>query len=289
MAAVECTDGRGVMRRLVLGLVAIAGCAAAAVAVAALGSPAAEAPAHITGTLYVVRPTGAFEWDLVTIRNGEVLSTQHRGQPPLAARNRPRTSLSSRQLFGTTHVVNGHLSTDLTACEPLAISPNGMSAACLRSDGRGTLTVFRLAQPAKTQRNTTVTVGELSRMMMGFVSDARLAVVADDETCPFFRRADRRYADEPQGRVRIVDMTGKLVGSGPCVHGVVAGDGRLAYLQHDPMEQPLYSLDGRTWSKGTPATFDGSGSLLVIDEHRDLVDTHGRLVAHNVGAAFWTR
>ena len=87
----------------------------------------------------------------------------------------------------------------------------------------------------------------------------------------------------------MVDMAGKIVGSGPCVHGLVAGDGKLAYLQHDPMEQPLYSLDGRTWSKGTPATFDGSGSLLVIDEHGDLVDTHGRLVAHDVGMAYWSR
>ncbi|HTD36417.1 MAG TPA: hypothetical protein VK669_02790 [Candidatus Limnocylindrales bacterium] len=146
-----------------------------------------------------------------------------------------------------------------------------------------------MAHPTETQENVPVTVGEFSRRMMGFVSEGRLAVVTDDESCPFFRRADRRFAEEPQGRVKIVDMTGKTVGSGPCVHGLVAGDGKLAYLQHDAMERPLYSLDGRTWSQGTPATFAGSGSLLVIDERGDLVDTQGRLVTRDVSAAFWTR
>jgi len=269
----------------VLQVILVAGCSAREPAVTA---HRATTPARITGTLYVVRPNGS-EWDLLTIRDGVVVSTDHHRPPPLAARNKPRASLQRRAFFGGTHVENGHLSTDATACEPLAISPGGVNAACLRGDGRGTLTVFRVANPAKTQRNAAVTVGEYSRHMMGFLSDARLAVIADDASCPFFRRADRRYSAEPQGRVRIVDMTGRLVGAGPCVHGLAAGDGKLAYLQHDAMEHPLYSLDGRTWSNGFPATFDGSGSLLLIDELRDLVDARGRLVAHHVSDAFWTR
>jgi len=125
--------------------------------------------------------------------------------------------------------------------------------------------------------------------MMGFMTDDTLVVVADDLSCPLFRRADGRYADEPQGRIKLLNMAGKIIGTGPCAHGVVVGDGKLAYVQHDPAEKPLYSLDGRTWSPGMPATFDGSGSLLIIDENRDLTDTRGRLVAHNVFAAYWTR
>jgi hypothetical protein len=276
------------MRRLVLGLVLTAGCAATALAVTAR-SPRAQSLERVKGTLYVVRSTGTVRWDLVKIRDGRVVSTKRQELPPLAARNRPQTSLPRQHFFGGDHMGNGRFYTDTTACDPMAISPNGVNAACLRSDGHGTLTVFRVARPTETQKNAPVTVGEYSRLMMGFVSEGRLAVVADDESCPFFRRADRRFAEEPQGRVKMVDMAGKIVGSGPCVHGLVAGDGKLAYLQHDSMELPLYSLDGRTWSKGTPATFDGTGSLLVIDEHRDLVDTHGRLVARDVGAAFWTR
>jgi hypothetical protein len=273
------------MHRVVMALLLIAGCSARE---PALTAHRATTPARITGTLYVVRPNG-WDWDLLTIRDGVIVSTDHDRPPPLAARNKPRASLQRHAFFGGTHVENGHLSTDATACEPLAISPGGVSAACLRSDGHGTLTVFRIADPAKTQKNAAVTVGEYSRHMMGFLSDERLAVVADDESCPFFRRADGRYANEPQGRVRIVDMTGRLVGAGPCVHGLAAGDGKLAYLRHDAMEHPLYSLDGRTWSNGSPVTFDGSGSLLLIDDFRDLVDTRGRLVARHVSDAFWTR
>jgi hypothetical protein len=276
------------MHRVILALLLIAGCLAREPATTMHRATAVERPERIAGTLYVVRPNG-WDWDLLTIRDGVVVATDHNRPPPLAARNKPRTSLPQLDLFGGNHVKGDQFYTDATACEPLAISPGGLNAACLRSDGRGTLTVFRVANPAKTQRNAAVTVGEYSRHMMGFLSDDRLAVVADDEACPFFRRADGRYANEPRGRVRIVDMTGRLVGAGPCVHGLAAGDGKLAYLQHDAMEHPLYSLDGRTWSNGSPATFDGSGSLLVIDDDRDLVDTRGRLVAHHVSDAFWTR
>lgn len=275
-------------RRLALGLVLLAGCSAAQ-SVTARHTPVAHGVARIKGTLYVVRPTQPLQWDLVTIRDGVVLSTHHRRDPPLAARNQPRTSLPWQSLFGGTHLGKGGVYTDRTACDPLAISPNGGNAACLRSDGRGTLTVFRVAHPTETQKNANVTVGELSPAMMGFVSEDRLAVVADDESCPFFRRADGRYADEPQARVKIVNMAGKIIGSGPCAHGLIAGDGKLAYLRHDPIQHPLYSPDGRTWSNGTPATFDGSGTLLIIDENGDLTDTHGHLVAHHVSAAFWMR
>jgi hypothetical protein len=247
---------------------------------------------RVAGTLHLVRPASAsLQWEAATMQDGEIVSTvAGRPEVPLIARNKPEISLSPlKELFGGTHVGRSFVYTDKTACQPLAISPNGVNGACLRVDGHGTLTLFRVADPVNTQRNTAVTVGEYSRLMMGFLSDDRLAVVADDLSCPFFRRADRGYADEPQARVKVLDMSGAAVATGPCVHGVVVGDGRMAYLQHDSNEKPLYSLDGQTWSPGTPATFDGRGALLIIGGNFDLTDTSGRLVAHDVAEAYWTK
>jgi hypothetical protein len=229
-------------------------------------------------------------YTVVTIRDGVVVSTRADKPTLLRARDKPEMSISSAQmLFGGTHAKNGSVYTDTTACQPIAISPNGVNAACLRIDGKGTLTLYSLSDPVHTQFNVRATVGEFSARMMGFTSDRELAVVADDDSCPFYRRSDGKYADEPQARVKVIDMHGMVLKSGPCVHGIIVGDDRIAYLTHDPSGNALYSVDGDHWLSGQPMTFDGSGELLFIDGDSNLLDRKGRLIAPNVVGGYWTK
>jgi hypothetical protein len=242
------------------------------------------------GMLHLLRVSKDLSVTVITIKDGVVTSIERGEDPLIRARNKPKIELShSEELFGGTHVANGAVYTDTTACRPLAISPNGVKAACLRSDGKGTLVLFDLSSPSTTQYNTKITVGEDSTMMLGFLSDGKLAVVADDSSCPFYRRSDRAFSDEPQARVKVIDMRGAVLNSGPCVHGVVVGDKRLAYFTHDPFGNGLYSLNGHTWFRGRPMAFNGAGQLLLIDDSGNLVDRHGRLIAADINDGYWTK
>lgn len=246
-----------------------------------------KAPA-IKGTLHLFRRVREIEHTVINVRDGRVVPTGD-VESIVRARDFPEKAISvADQFFGGNHTVGGTVETDATACQPLAISPHGINVACLRSDGMGTLTLFRLANPNKTQRNMKFTVGTYSTQMMGFLSDNLLAVVVDDDSCPFYRRADGQYADEPQARLVVINMRGVVQKSGPCVHGVVVGDNEVAYLSHDAWGNATYSLNGRGWLAGYPTTFDGSGQLLFMDGN-NLLDHRGRLIASNVDYAYWTK
>ncbi len=246
-----------------------------------------KAPA-IKGTLHLFRRVREIEHTVITVRDGKVVRTGD-SEMLLRARDFPEKTISlAEEVFGGTHTVGDTVETDATACQPLAISPHGINVACLRIDGMGTLTLFRLANPDKTQRNMKFTVGTYSTQMMGFLSDNLLAVVVDDDSCPFYRRADGQYADEPQARFLVINMRGVVQKSGHCVHGVVVGDNKVAYLSHDLSGNATYSLNGRDWLVGYPTTFDGSGQLLFIDGN-NLLDQRGRLIASNVDGAYWTK
>ena len=247
------------------------------------GEPHAQTPAPpIAGTLYVFHTSTSGQ----TGPGVEILhdGKQMAGTVPadvLIARDKPSVRLSTKPFLGATR-------NDPKSCEPIAISADGTWAACLRSDGRGTLTLFKLADPRHSQRTTGLHVSVNSRRMAGFVGHT-LAVAADDNSCPQFYRTDAHFSFEPRARLYIIDMRGKQLHKGPCIHGLIAGEHKLAYISHDTTEKPFYSFDGTTWSPGLAMTFDGGDHLLVINPYDQLIDDQGRLVSDDAVDAWWTR
>jgi hypothetical protein len=247
------------------------------------GEQKASTPAPpIAGTLYVFHtsstPRGA--QGVEVWRDGKLLAHPAPGDV-LIARDKPAIRLSTAPLFGKAR-------NDPKICDPVAISPDGMWAACLRSDGRGTVTVFKIADPQHTQRSTSLHVTVYSRRMAGFEGHA-LAVAADDDTCPAFYRTDAQFAFEPRARLYVIDTNGKRLHKGPCIHGVIAGAHKLAFISHDTREQPFYSYNGTNWNPGLALTFDGTDHLLILNQYDQLIDEQGRLVSDDVVDAWWTR
>jgi hypothetical protein len=247
------------------------------------GEPHAQTPAPpIAGTLYVFHPSDKPDSQAVVdvLHDGKRLAHPPPGDV-LIARDKPTIRLSTTPLFGKAHL-------DPKSCEPIALSHDGKYGACLRSDGLGTVTIFSLADPPHTQRDTPLHVALNSRRMAAFVGDT-LAVAADDATCPAFYRTDAQFSFEPRSRLFVVDMRGKLLRKGPCVHGVIGGTKKLAFIGHDTNENPLYSLDGSSWDPGLATTFDGDDHLLIVNQYNQLIDDQGRLVSEGVVDAWWTR
>lgn len=199
----------------------------------------------------------------------------------LIARDKPAVRLSTTRLFGMIPI-------DPRSCEPIALSPDGRYAACLRRDGLGTVTIFSLADPQNTQHDTRLHVALNSRRMAAFIGDT-LAVAADDTTCPAFYRTDAHFSFEPRARLFVVDMRGKQLRKGPCIHGVIGGTKKLAFIGHDTKEKPFYSFDGISWDPGLALTFDGDDHLLVINQYDQLIDDQDRLISDQVVDALWTR
>jgi hypothetical protein len=245
--------------------------------------PLAQTPAPpIAGTLYIFHPSNKPGGRLVVdvVHDGKRLAHAPPGDV-LIARDRPALRLSMAPLFAKTRL-------DPKSCEPIALSGEGTYGACLRSDGQGTLTVFSLADPQHTQHDTSLHVAVASSHMAAFVGNT-LAVAADDLTCPSFYRTDAQFAFEPRARLFVVDMRGKQLRKGPCIHGLIAGTKKLAFIGHDTNERPFYSFDGTSWDPGMAMAFDGSDHLLVVNQHDQLIDDQGRLVSDDVVDALWTR
>jgi hypothetical protein len=174
-------------------------------------------------------------------------------------------------------------------CRNVAISPNGLLGACVLMQAQAIVAIFRVANPTALH-NTHIIVDDVGAPLEGFLDDSRLAVIADDESCPFFRRADGNFSEEPQARLLVIDQAGRVLSRGACAHGVVTGDGVFALIGHDPEERPLYSLDdGKTWKLGEPVAFDGNNQVLLVNQHWQLVDSIGRLIADNAASAMWTK
>jgi hypothetical protein len=247
------------------------------------GGPRAQTPAPpIAGTLYVFHTSTTREGGPVVeiLHDGRRLSNPAPGDV-LIARDRPSIRLSTALMFVTGRI-------DAKSCEPIAISHDGTWAACLRSDGLGTVVIFNLSDPQHTQRNTGLHVAVNSRRMAGFEGNT-LAVAADDTTCPAFYRTDAHFAFEPRARLYVIDLHGRQLNKGACIHGVIAGEHRLALISHDTTDKPFYSYDGTNWNPGLPIAFDGGDHLLVLNQYNQLVDDQGRLVSEDVVDAWWTR
>lgn len=247
------------------------------------GEPLAQTSAPpIAGTLYIFHPSDKPNAELVVdvVHDGKRLAHAPPGDM-LIARERPARRLSTAPLFGNAR----H---DPKNCEPIAISGEGTYGACLRSDGQGTLTIFSLADPQRTQRDTSLHVAVASSRMVAFVGNT-LAVAADDLTCPSFYRIDAHFSFEPRARLFVVDVRGKQLRKGPCIHGLVAGAKKLAFISHDTSEKPFYSFDGSSWNPGMAMAFDGADHLLIVNQHDQLIDDQGRLVSEDVVDALWTR
>jgi hypothetical protein len=243
--------------------------------------PQISAP-PIAGTLYIFHPSDRPDGRPVVDvwRNG----TRVAHPPPgdvLIARDKPTIRLSSARLFGMIPI-------DPKSCEPIALSPDGRYAACLRADGYGTVTIFSLADPQDTQHDTRLHVALNSRRMAAFVGNT-LAVAANDLTCPQFYRTDAHFSFEPRARLFVVDMRGKQLRKGPCIHGVIGGTKKLAFIGHDTKEKPFYSFDGVSWDPGLALTFDGDDHLLIVNQYDQLIDDQDRLVSDQVVDAMWTR
>ena len=237
--------------------------------------PAQTSP-PIAGTLYVTHLSqrGSAP-DISIVRDGVVMPNPA-PSGVLIAREKPSIIFPTLQLHGR------------RPCEPVAISPRGIYGACLRADGRGSVILFAIASPSA-QRESAAHVRVNTAHMIGFLNDGELAVAADDDTCPSYARGDAVYSYEPRSRLWELRTDGSIMRKGPCVHGIVVGDKRIALLFHDPKEQPEFSFDGSTWQPGFPVTFDGDDHLLIINKWDQLVDEQGRLVATDVVDASWTR
>ena len=247
--------------------------------------PSASAPATtappIAGTLYIMHPSDHPDGHPdIEVRHDGVLVQRPTVVGELVARDKPSVRVSTALMLSGTR-----------RCEPLAISPHGVYVACLKADGNGTVAVFKLAHPAATLHDTRVRISVDTHHMAGFVSDDRLALAGDDTTCPMYYRTDAHvYSAEPRARLFIVDApSAKTVKPGVCVHGLVAGDGKVAYIGHDASEEPQYSLDGTHWSPGLAVAVDGGGNVLAIAPNNDLADDQNRVVSHDVVDAVWTR
>jgi len=210
------------------------------------------------------------------VRNGAVMASPG-PTGVLIARDNPSVTFPTTPLGGRRQ------------CEPVAISPHGVYGACLRADGFGSVIIFRLAHPASTQIQSPAQVTMNSSHMAGFLNERQLAVAADDHSCPAYHRGDARRAYEPRARLWVIGTDGVLERKGPCVHGLVVGTKKIAFIIHDSKEHPWYSFDGKTFRPGLAATFDGGDHLLVINEWDQLVDESDRLVAKDVADALWTR
>lgn len=243
--------------------------------------PQTSAP-PIAGTLYVFHPSDRPDSQPIVdvLRDGRRLA-----HPPaeevLIARDEPAVRLSTAPLLGSAP-------RDRRRCAPIALSHDGRFGACLRSDGFGTVTIFSLADPQHTQRDTSLHVTVNSRRMAAFIGNA-LAVAADDLTCPAFYRTDAHFSFEPRARLYVVDLRGKQLRKGACIHGVVAGTKKLAFIGHDTTEKPFYSFDGKSWDPGMAMTFDGDDHLLIVNQYDQLIDDQDRLVSEDVVDALWTR
>lgn len=266
-----------VIRRVTLLLLTPLACAFVAGCVAPPPPGLPEGTATVSGTLYVFHLSeGNGATQLV-----EVLRSGSPASPPTArpdvrnlliARDNPKKTLSLAPLS------NG--------CEPIAISPNGVYGACLAS---GTVVIFTRARPETIRHATGFHITVRAERIAGFLADDSLAIAADDLSCAAFKRSDRRYGYEPRTRLRILTTRGVLLRSGPCIHGLVTGDKKIALVGHDGNQQPQYSFDGMAWRPGLPVTFDGDDHLLVINKFDQLVDEQNQLVARDVVDAFWTR
>jgi hypothetical protein len=272
----------GQAMKITLGAILMLACLAAA---GCSMRPSASAPATtappISGTLYIMHPSDHPDGHPdIEVRHDGVLVQRPTVVGELVARDNPSVRVS------TTLMLSG-----AQRCEPLAISPHGVYVACLKADGNGTVAVFKLAHPAATLRNTRLHISVDTHHMAGFVSDDRLAIAADDTTCPLYYRTDAHvYAAEPRARLFIIDAsTAKTVKPGLCVHGLVVGDGKIAYIGHDASEEPQYSFDGTHWSPGLAVVVDGGGDVLAIGSNNDLADDQNRVVSHDVVDAVWTR
>jgi hypothetical protein len=263
--------------------------------------PYATVPAPtIRGTLYVTRTTskdqlypnvdvyrdgkqvGSFPWIELAGPPGHRIMHSRR---VLLARNDPSISIRDFSI--------PEFSLDRSwrdpECTNVAISPKGVLGACVIKGAKFTLAIFRVGQAAA-RRDTHIVVDDVGRPLEGFLDDSRIAVIANDESCPFFRRADRHFSDEPQARLMVVDQTGKVLSRGACAHGVITGDGVFALIGHDSQERSQYSLDdGKTWLTGEAVAFDGGNHVLLVNMHRQLVDSMGRLVADEAAGATWTK
>jgi len=271
------------MRCFAIGAIALLCSVAAGCIAPPQGEQRAQAPAPpIPGTLYVFHASSTAAGGPVTevLRDGKSVTKPAPGDV-LIARDKPSIRLSTAPMFGKAR-------NDPSTCEPFAISHDGTWAACLRSDGLGSVVIFNVRNPQRTQRNTGLHVAVFSRRMAGFEGNT-LAVAADDDTCPAFYRTDAHFAFEPRARLYLIDMHAKRIGKGACIHGVIAGEHRLALIGHDTTEKPLYSFDGTDWKPGLAMTFDGDDHLLIINQYDQLVDEQGRLVSEGVVDAWWTR
>ncbi|HME80946.1 MAG TPA: hypothetical protein VKF82_02605 [Candidatus Eremiobacteraceae bacterium] len=251
------------------------GCGVRPTAVAATAAP------PIAGTLYIMHPSDHPDGRLnIEVRHDGLVVQRPTLAGELVARDRPSVHVSRQAMFS-----------GVRRCEPLAISPHGVYVACLKADGNGTVAVFKLDQPAATLRDTRVHISVDTHEMAGFVSDSRLALAGDDQTCPMYYRTDAHvYSAEPRARLFIVDSSSaKTIRPGVCLHGLVAGDGMIAYIGHDSSEEPQYSLDGTHWSPGLAVAVDGGGDVLAIGANNDLADSRNRVIAHDVVDAVWTR
>jgi hypothetical protein len=245
--------------------------------------PRAETTAPpVAGTLYVFHPADKPNSELIVevVHDGQRLAHPPPGDV-LIARDKPAIRLSTAALFGRAHL-------DPKSCEPIALSHDGKYAACLRSDGLGTVTIFSLADPQHSQHDTALHVAVNSRRMAAFIGNT-LAVAADDATCPSFYRTDAHFSFEPRARLFVLDMHGKQLSKGPCIHGLIGGTKKLAFISHDTKENPQYSFDGTSWEPGMAMAFDAGDHLLVINQFDQLVDDQGRLVSDGVVDAWWTR
>jgi hypothetical protein len=241
------------------------------------GEPQAVGDAPpIVGTLYVEHASADPGAPEVEVRRGDARPLTVHHAIPLLAREKPSVRLSDALLFGGT-------------CAPVAISPDGHYGACLRSDGFGTVMIFRVDHPKAAPLKTVWHIAVVSGHMAGFLADDTLAVAADDQTCPQYVRYDGHYSAEPRARLYILTAAGKQVKAGPCIHGLVVGAHKIAFIGHDGREHPAYSFDGSSWQPGLAATFDGADHLLIINQRDQLVDDQNRLVAADVVDAAWTR
>jgi len=235
----------------------------------------------VAGTLYVAHlsdePNTPAAFDVV--RDG-ALQRHHAPSDVIFARDRPQIRVSTKPMFAGAQ-----------RCQPMAISPHGTYVACLRADDRNTIAVFRMDRPLTTLHDTGAHVGVDNHQMVGFISDDRLAVAADDLSCPAFYRTDAQvWSAEPRARLNLIDSaTGKTMHTGICLHGLVTGDDQIVFLGHDDREDPQFSRDGIHWTPGLAVAFDGMGQVLAISHSNDLVDEQSRVISHDVVDARWTR
>ena len=238
-------------------------------------APSESAP-PVAGTLYVTHPSQNGGTPSISIVRGGGVALQPAPTGFLIARDKPLIRFPTTPLHGR------------RACEPVAISPHGVYGACLRADGRGSVIIFRIADPAA-QRQTAAQITVNTAHMIGFLNDQELAVAADDDSCPSFARNDAVYSFEPRARLWVLGVDGFVKRKGPCAHGLVVGSRKIALISHDSKDRPQYSFDGAAWQPGLAVAFDGDDRLLVINKWDQLVDEQSRVVAQDVVDAFWTR